>query len=483
MVSEDYETNKINIDELYPGWATVVVRDSQVDDFYKSGKLSLKDFTERPLYENEFLLLKSDIHEGKTALGIYREATKEAQSLWFKEPDSWGIGHLNLEQLFALNLLLNDRIPMVTLVGSAGTENPFGPGGRAKLKTLDEKKYRRVLVSRPIVPMGKDIGYLPGTKDEKLMNWMQPIFDNLEFILDKGHLQSDTEEVDDKVQYLLDSHKLEMEALTYIRGRSIPKQFMIVDEAQNLTPHEIKTIVSRAGVGTKIILTGDPYQIDNPYLDASSNGIVSLAERFKGNEMFGHITPTSERSPLALSAGKKSALKQKELMSKPVKNPLVAITLGDPAGIGGEVALKAISIIGPKSKSKYILLGDYKHWVSLAKKLKFRLPLVWVNDAELGREMTKGVAVLDMGGVKKLGWGKISAANGAAAVRYVAEGARLALAGDVDALATAPINKEAIQGGFSSSRALDGLVDLVEDFGIGEEILPGGLAGTVGKIL
>jgi PhoH-like ATPase len=305
VVSEDYETNKVNIDELYPGWATITVKDSQVDEFYKTGKLSLKEFTEIPLYENQFLVLKSDIHETKTALGIYREATKEAQPLWFKEPEAWGIRHLNREQLFALNLLLNDRVCMVTLVGSAGTGKTLLALAAGLLKTLDEKRYRRVLVSRPIIPMGKDIGYLPGTKDEKLMNWMQPIFDNLEFILDKGHLQSDAEEVDDKVQYLLDSHKLEMEALTYIRGRSIPKQFMIVDEAQNLTPHEIKTIVSRAGVGTKIVLTGDPYQIDNPYLDASSNGIVYLAERFKGNEMFGHITLSkSERSPLAALAAK-----------------------------------------------------------------------------------------------------------------------------------------------------------------------------------
>lgn len=305
VVSEDFETNKVNIDELYPGWAQVTVKDIQIDEFYKKGVLSLKDFTERPLYENQFLVLKSDIHESKSALGIFREATKEAQALWFKEPEAWGIRHLNREQLFALNLLLNDRICMVTLVGSAGTGKTLLALAAGLLKTLDEKKYRRVLVSRPIVPMGKDIGYLPGTKDEKLMNWMQPIFDNLEFILDKGHLQSDAEEVDDKVQYLLDSHKLEMEALTYIRGRSIPKQFMIVDEAQNLTPHEIKTIVSRAGVGTKIVLTGDPYQIDNPYLDASSNGIVYLAERFKGNEMFGHITLSkSERSPLAALAAK-----------------------------------------------------------------------------------------------------------------------------------------------------------------------------------
>jgi PhoH-like ATPase len=306
VASEDYESNKINIDELYPGWCALTVKDSEVDEFYKTGKLSVAAYrAETQLYENEFLLLKSDIHEGKTALGIYKESLKQAQSLWFKEPEAWGIKALNREQHFALNLLLNDRISMVTLVGSAGTGKTLLALAAGLLKTLDEKKYRRVLVSRPIVPLGKDIGYLPGTKDEKLMNWMQPIFDNLEFILDKGHLQSDTEDVDDKVQYLLDSHKLEMEALTYIRGRSIPKQFMIVDEAQNLTPHEIKTIVSRAGVGTKIIMTGDPYQIDNPYLDASSNGIVYLAERFKGQEMFGHITLSkSERSSLAALAAK-----------------------------------------------------------------------------------------------------------------------------------------------------------------------------------
>ena len=304
--SEDFETNKVNIDELYPGWCTVTVKDQEVDEFYKTGKMSMKPYLEQqPLYENEFLLLKSDIREGKAAMGVYKDGLKEAQGLWFKDPEAWGIKALNREQHFALNLLLNDRISMVTLVGAAGTGKTLLALAAGLLKTMDEKKYRRVLVSRPIVPLGKDIGYLPGTKDDKLMNWMQPIFDNLEFILDKGHLQTETEEVDDKVQYLLDAHKLELEALTYIRGRSIPKQFMIVDEAQNLTPHEIKTIASRAGVGTKVILTGDPYQIDNPYLDASSNGIVYLAERFKGNEMFGHVTLSkSERSPLAALAAK-----------------------------------------------------------------------------------------------------------------------------------------------------------------------------------
>jgi len=307
LIAEDYETNKVNIDELYPGWTTVTVKDSALDEFYKNGRVSLEGYpVEEPFYENEFLLLKSEIQENKTALGVYKEGLREAQALWIKDPEAWGIRGLNREQMFALNLLLNDRISLVTLVGTAGTGKTLLAIAAGLLKTLDEKKYRRVLVSRPLVPLGKDIGFLPGSKDEKLVHWMQPIFDNLEFILDKGsHLQSESEDVDGKVQYLLDTRKLEIEALTYIRGRSIPKQFLIVDEAQNLTPHEVKTIVSRAGVGTKIILTGDPYQIDNPYLDASSNGMVVLAERFKGQEIFGHMTLTkSERSPLSALAAK-----------------------------------------------------------------------------------------------------------------------------------------------------------------------------------
>jgi PhoH-like ATPase len=285
----------------------VTLNHSALDEFYKTGKLSLADYkVDQPFYDNEFLYLKSEIQENKTALGVYKEGLKEAQALWIKEPEAWGIRGLNREQVFALNLLLNDRISLVTLVGTAGTGKTLLAVAAGLLKTMDEKKYRRVLVSRPIVPLGKDIGFLPGSKDEKMVNWMQPIFDNLEFILDKGSLlQSESEDVDGKVQYLLDSRKLEIEALTYIRGRSIPKQFLIVDEAQNLTPHEVKTIVSRAGVGTKIVLTGDPYQIDNPYLDSSSNGMVTLAERFKGQEIFGHITLSkSERSPLSALAAK-----------------------------------------------------------------------------------------------------------------------------------------------------------------------------------
>jgi len=160
-------------------------------------------------------------------------------------------------------------------------------------KTVDEHGYKRMLVSRPVIPMGKDIGYLPGTKEEKLINWMQPIYDNLEYILT---IRKRKERVDD----LIEGDLLQLEALTYMRGRSIPNQFIIIDEAQNLTPHEIKTVVSRAGNNTKMVLTGDPYQIDSPYLDSSSNGLSYAVERMKGQEMFGHVTLTkNERSALA----------------------------------------------------------------------------------------------------------------------------------------------------------------------------------------
>jgi len=159
----------------------------------------------------------------------------------------------------------------------------------------EEKKYRRIMVSRPIMPLGKDIGYLPGSKEEKLSSWMEPVSDNLQFLVDPKLEQSF-----DKVQYLFDTGVVEVEAVTYIRGRSLPKLFIIIDEAQNLTPHEVKTVVSRAGEGAKVVLTGDAYQIDNPYLDASSNGLVYVAEQFKGQHLHGHITlARSERSELA----------------------------------------------------------------------------------------------------------------------------------------------------------------------------------------
>ena len=207
----------------------------------------------------------------------------------------------------ALELLLNPEIQLVTLVGQAGTGKTLLALAAGLEATVNFRRYDRILVSRPIIPMGKDIGYLPGDKDEKLAHWMQPIFDNLTFLLGTSAArpgkEGDEMSVKQKVDKLIQDNVIELEALTYIRGRSIPNQYVIVDEAQNLTPHEVKTIVSRAGEGTKVVLTGDPYQIDNPYLDSSSNGLTYTVERMRELALHGHITlQKSERSALAGAA-------------------------------------------------------------------------------------------------------------------------------------------------------------------------------------
>jgi PhoH-like ATPase len=195
----------------------------------------------------------------------------------------------------------------VTLIGSAGTGKTLLALAAGMTKVLNEQAYQKLLCARPIMPLGRDIGYLPGGKDEKLTAWMQPIFDNMAYLLsnrlatDPAHKQHATlSNVEQRITQLIDSGQVVLEPLTYIRGRSIPHQFMIVDEAQNLTPHEVKTIASRVGEGTKLVLTGDATQIDNPYLDSSSNGLSYMVERLKGKPIVGHVTlAKSERSELA----------------------------------------------------------------------------------------------------------------------------------------------------------------------------------------
>lgn len=205
-----------------------------------------------------------------------------------------------MEQHFALELLLRPDIQLMTMLGQAGTGKTLLALAVGLQKVIEDKQFRRIMVSRPIMPLGKDIGYLPGTKEEKLESWMQPIIDNLQFLVDPQLEQSS-----DKVNYLFDTGVIEVEAVTYIRGRSLPQLYILIDEAQNLTPHEVKTVVSRAGNNSKVILAGDAYQIDNPYLDASSNGLTYVVEKFKGQPSYGHITlAKSERSQLASLAAK-----------------------------------------------------------------------------------------------------------------------------------------------------------------------------------
>jgi PhoH-like ATPase len=209
----------------------------------------------------------------------------------------WGIRPRNKEQHYALDLLLNDDIKLVTLVGKAGTGKTLLAIAAGLQKCVEETNYQKLLVSRPIFPLGRDIGYLPGDIEEKLNPWMQPIYDNVELLL--GFSKAEKKE-GRTYHELIDLGYIEIEPLTYIRGRSIPNQFMIVDEAQNLTPHEVKTIITRVGDNTKIVLTGDPYQIDNPYVDSANNGLTTVVERFKGEAIAGHVTLSKgERSPLA----------------------------------------------------------------------------------------------------------------------------------------------------------------------------------------
>ena len=209
----------------------------------------------------------------------------------------WEVSPRNPQQALALDILLDPDISIVTLMGKAGTGKTLMALAAGLRMMLDQNAYSKLLVSRPIFPMGKDIGYLPGTAEEKLEPWMQPIFDNLEFLIGSPVSKSHPAK---GYQSLLDQGLINIEPLTYIRGRSIPNQFMIVDEAQNLTPHEIKTIVTRVGNGTKIILTGDPYQIDNPYVDSLSNGLSHVVERFKDLPLAGHVSLIrGERSALA----------------------------------------------------------------------------------------------------------------------------------------------------------------------------------------
>lgn len=289
--AEDFLNRVVNFDELYTGWSEHVVADEIINDFYAGRPVRL----DAPLCPNEGVLLKSASNPKHTARGIHRADTGLVEALQHGDSRPWGLGARNLQQQFALELLMREDIRLVTMLGQAGTGKTLLALAVGLQLVAEEKRYRRIMVSRPIMPLGKDIGYLPGSKDEKLSSWMQPVSDNLQFLVDPK-----LEHAGDKVQYLYDTGVVEAEAVTYIRGRSLPKLFIVIDEAQNLTPHEVKTVVSRAGEDSKVILTGDAYQIDNPYLDASSNGLTYVVERFKQQPIHGHITlAKSERSELA----------------------------------------------------------------------------------------------------------------------------------------------------------------------------------------
>jgi PhoH-like ATPase len=301
LESEDYETQQAveDADKLYDGFAEVLVDDQLIDLFYADEEITLEEEQSLGLNPNQFLMLKSSANPKKTALARFKGVTmpldKVAQNIG---NISWGIKPRNKEQSFAFDLLFDDNVPLVTLIGKAGSGKTLMAiaAGMEQCLGMGDKKYRKIIISRPVQPLGKDIGFLPGTMEEKMLPWLKPIQDNLQMVV--GHDRA-------MLQSFMEKGKLEVEALTYIRGRSISNAFVIIDEAQNLTAHEVKTIITRIGDNTKIVLTGDVEQIDNIYTNETSNGLAFAVEKFKTYELSGHITfKRGERSKLATLAAK-----------------------------------------------------------------------------------------------------------------------------------------------------------------------------------
>jgi PhoH-like ATPase len=292
MVAQTYENQRVDVDPLTGGIAEAEVDSAAVDSFFREGRVPWADPTPAP---NTCMMLRDRSNPSHTALGRY-DATKHAVvSLRVPRDGVMGVRPRNKEQSFAIDLLLDESIRLVTLVGKAGTGKTLLALAAGLKRTVEDGAFTRMLISRPVMPLGRDIGFLPGDVDEKLNPWMQPIFDNLEFLFSAGSRKGPRMYAE-----LLESGQIQVEPLTYIRGRSLPQQFIVVDEAQNLTPHEVKTIITRSGDGTKIVLTGDPGQIDNPYVDSASNGLTVAAERFRGEKLAAHIVlAKGERSDLA----------------------------------------------------------------------------------------------------------------------------------------------------------------------------------------
>ena len=305
LLSEDFTTLQVvdDADKIFSGLAHLVVDDELIDRFYDGEDVivSLEQAADQKvkLYPHQFVMMISSLNEKKTALGRFINHNQPLlRTTKWNGNLSWGIVPRNKEQSFAYDLLFDDSIPLVTLIGKAGSGKTLMAiaAGMEQAFGMGESKYKKIVISRPVQPLGKDIGFLPGTMHEKMLPWLMPIQDNIQFILGN-----------DKVMLMdyMEKGKIEIEALTYIRGRSISDAFIIIDEAQNLTSHEVKTIITRVGENTKIILTGDIEQIDNVYTNETSNGLAYAVERFKASLLSGHVTFTKgERSRIATLASK-----------------------------------------------------------------------------------------------------------------------------------------------------------------------------------
>ncbi|SMC23658.1 PhoH-like ATPase [Desulfacinum hydrothermale DSM 13146] len=290
IATRDYDSDRVNYSELYDGYRTLSVSGSEIDRLFREHQLPIPAGVH--LFPNEFAVLTNRITPSQSALARHRDGT--LTPLRFAGATVWGISARNKEQRLAMELVLDDTIRVVTLVGQAGTGKTLLALAAGLEKVVEQHAFHRLLITRPVVPVGDDLGYLPGSREEKLRPWMQPIHDNLELLF------QDADDPSEPIDHLHQRGVLQMETFTYIRGRSIPNQFILCDEAQNLTPSMVKTLITRVGKGTKIVFTGDPDQIDHPYLDAGSNGLTYLVERLKSESLAGHVTlRKGERSRVA----------------------------------------------------------------------------------------------------------------------------------------------------------------------------------------
>lgn len=303
--STNFAPNDVDVNKLYTGYRDIRITDEEVQAFYQDG--SFNPGTRR-LYNNQFLIMEDDF--GGLHLGIYKSNKKRVEKL-LPRYEAWGIkpkkdknNEVVFEQIFAMHLLLDPDIEFVTLLGPSGTGKTLLALAAGLEQTVASDEYNKIMVMRPLVAVGDDIGFLPGDKLEKLEPWMASTFDALDFLLEEytpkdGGFYTSCKE---KIYSLIHDGKLELEAMAHVRGRSIPKQFIIVDDAQNLTQHQAATIITRAAEGTKIVFLGDlsEKQIDNHRLTPSSNGLAYVVDRFKGENIVGHITmQTVVRSKLA----------------------------------------------------------------------------------------------------------------------------------------------------------------------------------------
>jgi len=301
--AEDYVREQVVSDttDIYTGFIAHLVDDQTIDQFYGDEEIFISN-EEVKIHPNEFIMLVSSSNEKRTAIarftGYNKPLVKVAEcNSGKKKHSAWGVKPRNKEQSFGLNLLRDPNVPLVSLIGKAGSGKTLLALSAGLEQVLEGRgDYKHLIVSRSVQPMGKDIGFLPGTMEEKMMPWIAPIRDNLKYLMGNSNETLDT---------YIEQGVIEIEALTYMRGRSIPNAYIIIDEAQNLTLHELKTIITRVGEGTKIVLTGDIEQIDNPYLDGVSNGLTYAIEKFKPYELSGHVTLVKgERSKIATLASK-----------------------------------------------------------------------------------------------------------------------------------------------------------------------------------